>query len=42
VYPFMQDRHDPDIPMRQPPPTDEMMRVPEVETIHPELGRDGA
>ena len=42
VHPLVQDRHDADVPVRQPPPVHEMMRVPEVEAFDPELGRDGA
>ena len=42
VHPLVQDRHDADVPVRQPPPVNEMMCLPEVEALHPELGRDGA
>jgi hypothetical protein len=40
--PFVQDRYDADLLVRETPPVHEMMRVPEVEAFDPERGRDGA
>lgn len=42
VHPLMQDRHDADVAVQEPPPVDEMMGVPKVEPLHPELGRNRA
>jgi hypothetical protein len=40
MHPLVQDRHDANIPVRQPPPVHEMMLVPEVEAVDGELCRD--
>ena len=40
MHPLVQDRHDADVPVRQPPPVHEMMRVAEVEAVDGELCRD--
>jgi len=42
VHPLVQDGHDADVPVRQPSPVHEMMRVPEEEAVDAELGRDRA
>ena len=40
MHPLVQDRHDADVAVRQPPPVHETMLVPEVETVDVELCRD--
>ena len=40
MHPLVQDRHDANITVRQPPPVHEMMRVPEVKAVDGELCRD--
>ena len=42
VHPLVPDRDDADVPFRQTPPVHEMMRVPEVEALQTDPGRDGA
>jgi hypothetical protein len=41
VHPFMQDRHDADVAIRQPSPIDKMPFVPKIIPLDGELGRDG-
>lgn len=40
MHPLVQDRHDADVVVRQPPPVHEMMLVPEEEAVDGELCRD--
>lgn len=42
MHPLVQDRDNAHVPVCQPPPVHEMMCVSEVESLHPELGRNGA
>ncbi len=41
MYALMQDRHDSNVPIRQPPPIDEMPFVPEEEALDAERRRNG-
>jgi hypothetical protein len=40
MHPLMQERHDADVSVRQPAPVNEMMDMPKVKPLDPELGRD--
>ena len=40
MHPLVQDRHDADVSVRQPPPVHKMMLVPEVKAVDGELCRD--
>ena len=41
MHPFVQDRHDPDVAIREMPPINEVAFIPKEEPIDSEFRRDG-